>query len=202
MCQHAVRCKQNPNRKINPHAFGGNKYHKPAWNKGLSKHTDDRVANQGKTLSENMTSGKTSKPTNSPKSKAALAKLSILAIERGLGGVRQSKRIEYNGVKLGSSYEVTLAKSLDENNIKWEIPEKVFYKDLNDKRRSYTADFYLPDFNVYLDPKNDFLIKNINPALGFRDCDKIKWVCEQNNIKVIILNKTQLTWLNVLELLQ
>jgi len=125
---------------------------------------------------------------------------SISAKERNFGGVSQSKKIFYNGVWLGSSYEVILAKSLDEYGIKWVIPKKIKYIDHNKKEHSYTADFYLPVYDVYLDPKNDFLIKNINPTLGFRDADKIKWVSEQNNVKIIILSKEQLSWDIVLKL--
>jgi len=43
-----------------------------------------------------------------------------------------------------------------------------------------------------LDPKNDFLINNINPRIGFKDVDKIKLVEIQNSIKIFILNKEQL----------
>lgn len=39
-------------------------------------------------------------------------------------------------------------------------------------------------YNVYLDPKNDFLIKT--------DIDKIKRTAEQNNVKIIILGKKHL----------
>ena len=60
------------------------------------------------------------------------------------------------------------------------------------KKHTYTPDLYLPDYNVYLDPKNDFLIENINPTLGYSDKDKINWVMEQNGVRVIILNKNQL----------
>jgi hypothetical protein len=52
----------------------------------------------------------------------------------------------------------------------------------------------LPDFDVYLDPKNDYLINNVNPRFGITDIEKIKKVELQNNIKVFILNKDELTW--------
>lgn len=121
-------------------------------------------------------------------------KLSKIAKERNLGGVNQSKKILYKGKYLGSSYELKLAIDLDKNNIKWDVCEKIKYKDLNNKIRTYTPDIFLIDFNIYLDPKNDFLLNNNNPSLGFKDVDKIKWVMEQNNIKVFILNKNQLYW--------
>ena len=120
--------------------------------------------------------------------------LSESAKKHGLGGVRQSKWIRYNGRTLGSSYEHTLAIDLDANDIKWDTCSRIKYIDLNGKHRTYTPDIYLIDYDIYLDPKNDYLINNVNPRLGFKDCDKIKLVEEQNNVKVFILNSTQLTW--------
>lgn len=124
-------------------------------------------------------------------------KQSEIAKARGFGGVRPSVRINYNGISLGSTYELKLAKSLDEFEILWIKPKKIKYIDPFGKSRTYEADFYLPEYNVYLDPKNDFLINNINPRLGFKDTEKIRLVSEQNNVRIIILNKTQLNWESV-----
>lgn len=122
-------------------------------------------------------------------------KLSESAIRRNFGGFNfRNKGIYYNGLKLDSSYEVTVAKSLDNNNIKWIRPKSIYYIDNTGKRRRYIPDFYLPDYNVYLDPKNDYLINSINKSLGYSDVDKINWVMQQNNVKIIILNKNQLEW--------
>lgn len=79
-----------------------------------------------------------------------------------------------DGVSLESSFEILVAKSLDENNIRWSRPKRFQYVDLNDKKHTYTPDFYLPDYDVYLDPKNDYLITHVNPSLGYMDVDKIK----------------------------
>lgn len=84
-------------------------------------------------------------------------------------------------VWLESSYEYKVAKSLDHNNINWTRPSYILY----DNKR-YFPDFYLTDYNVYLDPKNDYLIT--------QDRAKIDKVQQQNNITVIILDKTQLSW--------
>ena len=119
------------------------------------------------------------------------------AIKRGLGGVRPSKRIVYNEKTLGSSYELEVVKSLNENRIKWDTCKKFSYFDPNGKKRTYTPDIYLPDYNIYLDPKNDYLINNINPSLGFSDIQKINLVQEQNKIKVVILNKNELDWYTI-----
>lgn len=117
-----------------------------------------------------------------------------VALARGLGGVTQSRWIRYNGKVLGSTYELRVAQSLDEHGVKWDTCTKFKYMDPHGKLRTYTPDIYLIDFDVYLDPKNDFLIQNVNPALGFKDVDKIKLVEEQNNIRVIVVDKHNLNW--------
>jgi len=48
-----------------------------------------------------------------------------------------------------SGWEVILAESLNANNIFWTRPERFILSD----GRSYSPDFYLPDYGVYLDPK-------------------------------------------------
>lgn len=123
----------------------------------------------------------------------AKEKLSILAIER-LSKVKfYSKRTDYNGVTLDSSYELTLAKSLDAHSIKWSRPSKgIKYFD-GTQYRHYLPDFYLIDFDVYLDTKNDFLIK--------KDALKIKLASEQNGIRIIVVNKNQLSWPKVKQII-
>ena len=128
-------------------------------------------------------------------------KLSEAAKKNGLGGITQSRWIHYQGKTLGSSYELCLAEDLDKHNIKWDTCSRFTYIDPYGKLRTYTPDIYLIDYDVYLDPKNDFLIKEINPALGFNDCEKIKLVEQQNDITVHVLNKEQLTWTYIKTLL-
>lgn len=123
------------------------------------------------------------------------------ALERNLGGVRPSKWIKYKNKTLGSSYELDLVKSLEENNILWDTCGKFKYIDPYGKERTYTPDIYLPQFDVYLDPKNDFLINNVNPKLGFTDKEKIDIVMKTHNIKIVILNKFQLNWNVIRDLL-
>lgn len=48
---------------------------------------------------------------------------------------------------------------LDQNKINWIRSRKIclFWKDENGDLRRYYPDFYLPDYNIYLDPKNKYL---------------------------------------------
>ena len=113
-------------------------------------------------------------------------KLSDIALANGAGGKNYRKMFYYNGYALESSYELRLAQDLDKNNIKWIRPKRIKYTDQKGTVRHYTPDFYLTDYDVYLDPKNDYLISI--------DIDKIRSVMLQNSINILVLNNKQLTW--------
>ncbi|KKL80525.1 hypothetical protein LCGC14_2003920, partial [marine sediment metagenome] len=90
-------------------------------------------------------------------------KLSKLSKENPAGAVKlwlegkpiKGRKIYYYTMKdgteiiLDSSWEVQLAKSMDYFDVLWERPKLMRLLD----GRSYTPDFYLIDFDVYLDPK-------------------------------------------------
>ena len=62
--------------------------------------------------------------------------------------------IEYKGILLDSSWELELAKRLDELKIKWTRPDPIPWTDIDGLVHNYFPDFYLPDYDLYLDPKN------------------------------------------------
>jgi hypothetical protein len=66
----------------------------------------------------------------------------------------RKKMIEYNGVMLDSTWELELAQRLDEQNIRWERPKPIRWSDSEGILHNYFPDFFLPDYNLYLDPKN------------------------------------------------
>lgn len=57
--------------------------------------------------------------------------------------------------KFDSSWEDAVARRLDELDINWNRPPFVPYV-LDGKSRKYFPDFYLPDHDIYLDPKNPY----------------------------------------------
>lgn len=184
---HERLCKQNPDRQYTVFSTNNPSTVKP-WNKGKTKDTDERVAKNGIAISKVRRGC-----VGHPHTEAEKEHLREVALKNQLGGFYMRKKgIDYNGVKLDSTYEVEVAKSLDFNNVKWERCKRFPYV-VDGKLHYYTPDFYLPEYNVYLEPKNDFLLSNINPRLGFTDIYKVEQVMLQNNIKVIILNKDQLT---------
>lgn len=120
------------------------------------------------------------------------AKLSEIHRKLGSGGFHSRKSVRYTTIEgkeifLHSSWEEKVAIELDKNNISWNRPSKRFkWIDTDGKIRSYLPDFYLIDYRVYLDPKNDYLI--------VKDKYKIEKVQEMNNIKVVVLSKKMLSW--------
>ena len=85
-------------------------------------------------------------------------------------------------VWLESSYELKVAIELDSNNIEWVRPSYLPYGD----GKKYYADFFLTEQKIYLDPKNDYLIN--------QDLQKINQVMLENNVVIIVLDKDNLTW--------
>ncbi len=88
-----------------------------------------------------------------------------------------------NKVYLQSSYEIRCSEILDELKIRW-IRPKYFEYTLEGKTKKYYPDFYLVDSDVYLDPKNDYLIK--------MHSDKIDAVRRDHNILLFIVTEENL----------
>jgi len=80
---------------------------------------------------------------------------------------------------LQSSYELECANLLNVMDIKWNRPRAMKYGN-----RNYFADFYLTDYDVYLDPKNSYKAQ--------LDADKIAAVISENSVKLYVLLKEQI----------
>jgi hypothetical protein len=63
-------------------------------------------------------------------------------------------------ISLESSWEFKIAQFLDQLNIIWIRPDPIAWVDKNLKSHLYYADFYLPNYNLYLDPKNPYVMQN------------------------------------------
>jgi hypothetical protein len=80
---------------------------------------------------------------------------------RLLKSTRPYKTIDGTIVLLDSSWEEALAKRLDKIKVKWIRPKvPIKWKDTHKNVRNYFPDFYLPDYNLYLDPKNPAAYNN------------------------------------------
>lgn len=97
----------------------------------------------------------------------------------------RTKSIEYNGIKLNGNWELHTVKWLDSNNINWIRNSKYFEYFWNGKIHKYFPDFYLPEYDIYLEIK------------GYqRDRDIQKWkavsnlvIFKKNEINLILKNK-------------
>lgn len=65
----------------------------------------------------------------------------------------------YNGILMDSTWEVILANRLDTLNIIWERPSPLKWIDDLGIQHNYFPDFYLPKYDMYLDPKNPYAYK-------------------------------------------
>lgn len=155
--------------------FGGcfNTYNH-AVKKGVFKTRDLQSAI---TLSEN--NGARSKIDRSNVSDEVRMKQSVNAYRNGLGGQTNYKKCSYNNIWFDSKWEVKIAKLLDKMNIKWVRDKKYMFiwYDSQLVRHRYYPDFYLPDYDVYLEPKNKYLMK--------KDIYKLEEVKEMYNINLI-----------------
>lgn len=193
LAQHECRCKNNSNRISVIHTNFNDIGH-CSWSKGQKAATCLSIKRQQETYQKNKALGK-HKMSHRKHTEEEKNKLRIYALKQGLGGFNMHRvKYEVNGIQVDSSYEKIVAESLTKNGINWKRAKRFKYRDLSDKVHYYTPDFYLSDYDIYLDPKNDYLINNVNPILGYKDLDKISWVMQQNNIKVIVLDKDHLTW--------
>ena len=100
---------------------------------------------------------------------------------RLLRSTQEYVKIDGSIVLLDSSWEVALAKRLDSLDIKWERPEEPLeWIDQNNKFRNYFPDFYLVDYKVYLDPKN-------NEAMR-KQKEKIDWILSNRTDVIFLLS--------------
>lgn len=100
--------------------------------------------------------------THSDETKEKLRQKALASPHRRL----KKKTIEYKGVLLDSSWELELAKRLDNIGVTWTRPDPITWVDKEDVTHHYFPDFFLPDYNIYLDPKNPQAVKAQQEKLG------------------------------------
>lgn len=179
LVQHEIRCKENPN-KINLEYLSNRDYSNINFNPSnqfikakelglpipkMSDETKQKIANVWK--------GR--KHTKETKEKISKTMQQVVKENpESYNGVNingKVKKYDYNGIKLDGSWELLVAQYLDFNNIKWERPRKGFEYIWSNDKHIYYPDFYLTDYNVYIEVK------------GFEtERDYIKWKSLSNLI--------------------
>jgi len=97
---------------------------------------------------------------HSEETKEVLRQKALVSTHRRmLRSTRKYTQKDGTVVLLDSSWEEALAIRLDELNIQWIRPNSVKWVDTSGKSHNYFPDFYLVDYDIYLDPKNDQVYK-------------------------------------------
>lgn len=174
---HSKFCEKNPNRKRNLKQM--EKARKVA--NQFSHNQFTKAKKEGKTLESSLKGKSKIGKKHSNKTKKLLSKLALSSSHRRL----KRNCIEYNGILLDSTWEVELAKRLDHLSIKWIRPHPLKWKDENGILRNYFPDFYLPEFDMYLDPKNSYAYRVQKKKIDIltKLYPNIKWILSLEECK-------------------
>lgn len=186
LAQHEIRCKQNPNKiEIKSNFIQYQKDLKTGVKTKIynNQYTKAKILGLPKPEMSEKTREKISKVWKGRKhSEESKQKISVsmkkVVKERpesysasNVNG--RVKKVEYNGNIFDSSWEVVVAKFLDDNNILWERPQNGFEYIWENDTHLYYPDFYIPSMDLYIEVK------------GYkRDRDEYKWK-SLNNLVVI-----------------
>lgn len=151
---HTRWCLENPkakdyrSRKMGPMSEETKQKIRDAWASGSYDHVDFGASFRNKKHTE--------------AAKKAIRDGALKSTHRRLiRSIRPYVRIDGSIVMLDSSWEEALAKRLDELSIRWVRPEQpIKWIDTDGVERNYFPDFFLPDFDLYLDPKNPAAVKS------------------------------------------
>ncbi len=126
-----------------------------AWNKGLTNETDERLKAQSERTKEKYKTGELIGTFVGRKhSVESIEKISVSKSLNNKGG--RSKWFDVNGVKVQGTYEKQLAEKLIELNIDFEkikTNNHLFRYEKDGKHRSYAPDFYLKEYDIYIEVK-------------------------------------------------
>lgn len=148
-----------------------------SWSKGLTKETDNRIKKHSESLKEGFATGriinKFKDKKHTKETKEILSKKRIAYLESENSNVKwfSIQNIKGEIVKVQGTWEYKTAQKLNELNIYF-IRKRLKYLE----HKTYTSDFYLPEFDFYLEVKG-----------FFKERDKIKMfhVLDSNeNIKI------------------
>lgn len=152
ICTHIWRT-HDEGKNHDPNIGYKNKNRK-VWNKGLTNQTDQRVKKIGKKISQifkkQVESGTFQKNGWAVWTEEQKLSWSKKQSENNQGG--KCKWFKIDGKKVQGTWELNLALKMNELNILWQrCKPLVYYKENKEKR--YTPDFYLPEYNLFLEIK-------------------------------------------------
>ena len=169
LTQHEIRCKLNPNRIDLSYISSGHSLGHKGGNQFTKAKEEGReiiISEETRKKLGNYWRGKSHTEEEKLKISKGIKK-AILNNPDSYSSTNVNGRVKhyiFNGVKLDGLWELEVAKYLENNNIKWERPKNGFKYIWNNSEHIYFPDFYLPEYNYYIEVK------------GYqRDRDLYKW---------------------------
>lgn len=158
---HSRWCIDNPKRD----------YYNKSTNNGLQLRTPDAIKKRIESIKKAHADGKykqsyekkKGKPgtPHSKETKQILREKALASPHRRLvRSIREYTKKDGSIIMLDSSWEEFLALRLDSLGIHWNRPSiPIKWQDNSGKFHNYFPDFYLPEYDIFLDPKNPYAVK-------------------------------------------
>ena len=158
LVQHEIRCKLNPNKiDLSYIKSGHSKGHKGGnqFTKAKEEGREIIISEETRKKLGNYWKGK--KHTKEEKQKISNSmKLAVQKYPESFSSSNVNGRVKhynYNGFKIDGQWELEVAKYLDSKNIKLIKPTKGFEYFWNNSIHIYYPDFYLPEYDYYIEVK-------------------------------------------------
>lgn len=160
LSQHEIRCKENPKR-LDLSYLDSNR--PKAGHKGTNQFMKAKelglevpeVSEETKAKQSNAQKGR--RHTDEERRKISESmKIAVREHSESYSASNVNGRVkhyEYNGFKIDGKWELEVAEFLDRNNIKWIKPNKGFEYEWNGDLHLYYPDFYLPEYDKYIEVK-------------------------------------------------
>lgn len=173
MANHVRWCKENPSRQQYVADLA-------TRSKLVKENQYTKAKKEGKPIPTSPLKGKQGTflgKTHSPETRKIIQEKALASNHRRLvRSIREYKTVTGEIVLLDSSWEEYLAKRLDVLGIKWIRPDPLKWVDSTGKSRNYFPDFYLIDYDLYLDPKN--------PMAMNQQKEKVEWL--KHNVRNLV----------------
>lgn len=161
LCNHERLCKDNPSRQISQFTVFNTSQGHTVWNKGLTKQTDIRVAQQSETLKESYKSGKALNQGGFKKYSAQKCKYGT-----------------YKGFYCDSSWELAFLMYCLDKGIQIQRNTQAFDYIYKDKPHKYYPDFLVDD--TFIEIKGRLSKQDIAKIEQFPLKDKFKLINSSN----------------------
>lgn len=171
--QHELRCKANPTGpQVKPSYGMLGKKGANQYTKGTAKPLSDETRRKRSEIAKKQVWTDARRAKHSASMKLAVLNNPDSYTKNNVCG--RVKNIEYNGAVLKGQWELTVAKWLDSQLIRWENEPAGFPYTWKESTHLYYPDFFLPDYNVYIEVK------------GYKtERDDAKWTQFPNTLVVI-----------------